>query len=46
MDEFSLYSTEIDSEVINQDIDDIDLYAERIEENEYASNDYDNIILE
>ena len=44
MDEFDLYSTEIDSELINQDLDDIDPYGE--EKFEYEDYDDGGILYE
>lgn len=45
MDDFDLFATEIDRECLHQDFDDVDLYGEKLEENE--SDGYgDDLILD
>lgn len=38
MDYFDTYSVEMDAEVLHQDLDDIDLYATKVEETESESD--------
>ena len=46
MDEFNDYAIEVDSDVIGQDLDDIDPYAEFTDVNEYEDYDDGGILYE
>lgn len=41
MDEFDIYATDMDSECVNQDFDDIDLYAEHTKDENNTDDDCD-----